>query len=97
MEKIPSFVAECEALYGIHIVHHGEISPKTLKRLRKALCKVKAEDIEKAPQSALQSALQSQGRSREHICTREREKETSSSESSRTARGIYRQVKGIHP
>ena len=30
-EKILAFVEECEALYGLRIVHHGKVSVHTLK------------------------------------------------------------------
>ncbi len=44
MAKLPDFVAECESLYGLHIVYHNEISLRTLKRLRRSLYKIKAEE-----------------------------------------------------
>ena len=44
MEKVTSLVAECEASYGLHIVYHDRIRLKTLKRLRRSLYKVKAEE-----------------------------------------------------
>ena len=44
MEKITAFVSECEELYGLHIVYGDEISLKTLKRLRKALYRIKKEE-----------------------------------------------------
>jgi len=44
MEKVTSLVSECEASYGLHIVYHERISLKTLKRLRRSLYKVKAEE-----------------------------------------------------
>ena len=44
MEKITSLVAECEASYGLHIVYHDRISLKTLKRLRRSLYRVKADE-----------------------------------------------------
>ena len=44
MEKIPAFVAECETLYGLHIVYRDRISLRTLKRLRRSLYRIKAEE-----------------------------------------------------
>jgi hypothetical protein len=44
MEKVTSFVAECEALYGLRIVYHDSISMNTLKRLLKSLYRVKADE-----------------------------------------------------
>jgi len=41
---LPEFVAECEELYGITIVHHDQISLHTLKRLRKKLYRLKKEE-----------------------------------------------------
>ena len=43
-EKITAFVDQCEVLYGMKIVYNGEVSLHTLKRLRKKLYKVKAEE-----------------------------------------------------
>ena len=40
-DKVTDFVAECEAMYGIRIVHQDRISLHTLKRLRKKLYAVK--------------------------------------------------------
>ena len=42
--KLTSFVAECEELYGIRTVYHGQISIHTLKRLKKQLCRVKVQE-----------------------------------------------------
>lgn len=44
MEKVTSFVAECEALYGLRIVYHDSISMNTFKRLLKSLYRVKADE-----------------------------------------------------
>ena len=44
MEKVTSFVAECEAMYGLQVVYHDKISLRTLKRLRKALYRIKTEE-----------------------------------------------------
>ena len=44
MEKVTSFFAECEALYGLRIVYHDSISMNTLKRLLKSLYRVKADE-----------------------------------------------------
>ena len=41
IEKAAILVAECEEMYGVRIVHGNEISLHTLKRLRKALYKIK--------------------------------------------------------
>ena len=43
-EKILSFIGECEALYGIHIVYNGKATLHTLKRLRKKLYSIKEEE-----------------------------------------------------
>lgn len=43
-DKICLFCAECEELYGIKIVYKDEISLHTLKRLRKKLYKIKADE-----------------------------------------------------
>ena len=43
-EKILAFVEECEALYGLRIVHHGKVSVHTLKRLRKKLYRIRHEE-----------------------------------------------------
>ena len=40
-EKIITFVAECEAMYGLKIVYQDQISLRTLKRLRKKLYSIK--------------------------------------------------------
>lgn len=42
--KILAFVEECEALYGFRIVHHGKVSIRTLKRLRKRLYRICREE-----------------------------------------------------
>lgn len=42
--KISDLVKECEALYGLKIVYHNEISLHTLKRMRKKLYKIKKEE-----------------------------------------------------
>lgn len=42
--KISSFVEECEELYGIKTVFKDRISIRTLKRLRKQLCRIKTEE-----------------------------------------------------
>lgn len=44
LEKISELVKECEALYGLKIVYHNEISLHTLKRMRKKLYKIKKEE-----------------------------------------------------
>ena len=47
LEKAAILVAECEEMYGIRIVHGNEISLHTLKRLRKALYRIKkSESVE---------------------------------------------------
>lgn len=43
-EKVTAFVSECETLFGIKIVYNGRISLKTMKRLRKKLYQIKAEE-----------------------------------------------------
>lgn len=43
-DKICLFCAECEELYGIKIVYKDEISLHTLKRLRKKLYRIKADE-----------------------------------------------------
>ena len=43
-EKISAFCAECEELYGIKAVYEEQITQHTLKRLRKALYKLKKEE-----------------------------------------------------
>ena len=40
-DKAVSLVAECEAMYGVRAVYNGQISMRTLKRLRKKLYAVK--------------------------------------------------------
>ncbi len=42
--KITEFVEECETAYGLKAVYNGQISLRTLKRLRKKLCRIKAEE-----------------------------------------------------
>ena len=42
--KILALVEECEALYGLRIVHHGKVSIHTLKRLRKKLYRICQEE-----------------------------------------------------
>lgn len=42
--KITEFVEECETAYGLKVVYNGRISLRTLKRLRKKLCRIKAEE-----------------------------------------------------
>ena len=42
--KIETLVARCEELFGIKIVYHDRISIRTLKRLRKALYRIKKEE-----------------------------------------------------
>ena len=42
--KIPALVEECEKHYGLRIVHNGNISLRTLKRLRKKLYRVRQEE-----------------------------------------------------
>lgn len=39
--KITEFVEECETAYGLKVVYKGRISLRTLKRLRKKLCRIK--------------------------------------------------------
>lgn len=41
LEKAAALVSECEELYGIRVVYGNKVSVHTLKRLRKALYKVK--------------------------------------------------------
>lgn len=41
LEKAAALVSECEELYGIQVVYGNKVSVHTLKRLRKALLKVK--------------------------------------------------------
>ena len=43
-DKILALVEECEALYGLRIVHHGKVSIHTLKRLRKKLYRIRQEE-----------------------------------------------------
>ena len=43
-DKLCSFCAECEELYGIKIVYNEQISLHTLKRLRKKLYKIKDDE-----------------------------------------------------
>ena len=44
MEKGTSLVSECEVLYDLQIVYHDRISLRTLKRLRRSLYRIKAEE-----------------------------------------------------
>ena len=44
MEKVTSLVSECEVLYDLQIVYHDRISLRTLKRLRRSLYRIKAEE-----------------------------------------------------
>ena len=44
MEKVTSLVAECETMYGLQVVYHDKISLRTLKRLRKALYRIKTKE-----------------------------------------------------
>ena len=43
-EKISTFCAECEEMYGIRVVYEDQISLNTLKRLKKKLYKLKKEE-----------------------------------------------------
>lgn len=43
-DRILVLVEECEALYGLRIVHHGKVSIRTLKRLRKKLYRIRKEE-----------------------------------------------------
>lgn len=40
-DQILTFISDCETAYGITIVHHDKVSIHTLKRLRKALYRIK--------------------------------------------------------
>ena len=42
-EKVLNHVKECEAAYGLQIVHNNQVSLHTLKRMRKKLYKIKLE------------------------------------------------------
>ena len=42
--KIPALVEECEKHYGLRIVHNGNVSLRTLKRLRKKLYRIRQEE-----------------------------------------------------
>ncbi|WP_122641496.1 IS1182 family transposase [Luxibacter massiliensis] len=44
LDKILVLVEECETLYGFRIVHNGNVSLHTLKRLRKKLYRIKQEE-----------------------------------------------------
>ena len=44
MSKITELIAGCEAMYGIKLVFHGTVSLHSLKRIRKKLYAVKAEE-----------------------------------------------------
>ena len=44
IEKIPSFIEECEVMYGIKIVYQETITMHTLKRLRKKLYRIKHDE-----------------------------------------------------
>ena len=44
IEKILSFLAECEGLYGIKVVYNGKATLHTIKRLRKKLYRIKEEE-----------------------------------------------------
>ena len=43
-DKILVFVEECENLYGFRIAYNGKVSLRTLKRLRKRLCRIRQEE-----------------------------------------------------
>ena len=43
-DKILVFVEECENLYGFRIAYNGKVSLRTLKRLRKRLCRIMQEE-----------------------------------------------------
>lgn len=43
-DQIPALVEECETLYGLRIVHNGNVSLHTLKRLRKKLYRIRQEE-----------------------------------------------------
>ena len=43
-DQIPALVEECETLYGLRIVHNGNVSLHTLKRLRKKLYRNRQEE-----------------------------------------------------
>ena len=44
LEKILSFIGECETLYGIKVVYNGKATLHTLKRLRKKLCRIQKDE-----------------------------------------------------
>ncbi len=44
LEKIISFMEECETLYGIKVIYNGKATMHTIKRLRKKLYKIKNEE-----------------------------------------------------
>ena len=44
LEKIVSFLGECETLYGIKVVYNGKATIHTLKRLKKKLYRIKKEE-----------------------------------------------------
>ena len=44
LEKIVTFIRECETLYGIKVVYNGKATLHTLKRLRKKLYHIKKEE-----------------------------------------------------
>ena len=43
-DKILGLVEECEHLYGFRIAYNGKVSLRTLKRLRKRLCRIRQEE-----------------------------------------------------
>jgi len=44
LQKAADFVAECEELYGIKLIHKDVVKIKYLKKLRKRLNRIKAEE-----------------------------------------------------
>lgn len=44
LEKAAAFIEQCEELYGIRIVYDREVSLRTLKKLRKKLCRIRDEE-----------------------------------------------------
>ena len=44
LEKIISFIEECEALYGIKVVYNSKATLHTMKRLRKKLYQIREEE-----------------------------------------------------
>jgi transposase len=44
LEKILSFIEECENLYGIKVIYNGKATLHTIKRLRKKLYRIKEEE-----------------------------------------------------